>query len=380
MAPSILSRLFSLALGLVTLPVLALAQLCTGNSSEVGSLSYDIGSQDQLDFLAQNCTVIDARIRVSSNYTGPFVLRNVTNITKSIESSATRLSTLEFPDLVTFPDGLSAFRARSLTKLSFPELKQAGTLHVDEIGGLVDVEFPSLQNASGLGFWGDIERVSFPVLKSVRGRLLVCNAKHCLDEDSVNTTMTISFPALSRVHDFEVAGKLSSFEAPELATIDDKDGRSGTLRVDVWGQSQPPISLPKLKDLGRLGFFAGNFSSLSLPVLRNITYIAIAPDDPIDIDLPITSASEITMSGAITSVSLPNLQNFSRISVGSTAGIDCDSFLRTLNETTDNAAKGEYEALRCSNYGENRASMLQGLSSGHGTFVAITILLLVGSW
>ncbi|KAL4949186.1 hypothetical protein BDW69DRAFT_174913 [Aspergillus filifer] len=88
------------------------------------------------------------------NYTAPFVLRNITSIMDAIESWASNLLTLEFPDLITASDGLSAFNARSLTKVSFPKLQQAGTFTIDETGGFTDVEFPSLQNASSLGFWG----------------------------------------------------------------------------------------------------------------------------------------------------------------------------------------------------------------------------------
>lgn len=162
MAPILLLRVCSLVLAISSLTG-TLAQVCTSSNP-----SYHISSQDQLDDLAQNCTVIDSPFYIESNYTGSsFVLRNVTNISQNVvfewsEKSPRSRSpiSVEFPDL-RHAKSIGLWEAISLTKLSLPKLEYVEIFSTFGVWGMPDLEFPSLRNTSRISLLGNISRYLF---------------------------------------------------------------------------------------------------------------------------------------------------------------------------------------------------------------------------
>jgi hypothetical protein len=66
---------------------------------------WNITNQAQLDALSE-CTTLDGRLSIWHSYEGPFVLRNVQNLTGSISAFPTnkwpapRVTSIELPDLL----------------------------------------------------------------------------------------------------------------------------------------------------------------------------------------------------------------------------------------------------------------------------------------
>lgn len=162
MAPILLLRVCSLVLAISSLPG-TLAQVCTSSSP-----SYHISSQDQLDVLAQNCTVLDSPLYIESNYTGSsFALHNVTNISQNVVFEWSEKSprsqgpiSVEFPDLI-HAKSIGLWEAVSLTKLSLPKLEYVETFSTFGVWGMPDLEFPSLRNTSQIDLLGNISRYQF---------------------------------------------------------------------------------------------------------------------------------------------------------------------------------------------------------------------------
>lgn len=152
-----LLRAYSLVLGIASLTG-TLAQVCTSSSR-----SYHISSQDQLDVLAQNCTIIDSPFYVQSNYTGSsFILHNVTNISQSLnfewsDTSPRSPLSIEFPDL-TRAKSIFLSDVSSLAKLSLPKLEYTNYFSMSGPWEMPDLEFPSLRNTSAIRLQGNISR------------------------------------------------------------------------------------------------------------------------------------------------------------------------------------------------------------------------------
>ncbi|BCS29289.1 uncharacterized protein APUU_70859S [Aspergillus puulaauensis] len=212
MAPVLFRRVCSLVLAISSLTG-TLAQVCTSSN-----LRYHISSQDQLDVLAQNCTVLDSPFYIESNYTGSsFVLHNVTNISQDVifewsedwPRSQGPIS-VEFPDLI-HAKRIGLWEAVSLTKLSLPKLEYVETFETFGVWGMPDLEFPSLRNTSQIDLLGNISRVSFPALKTVHGALSLDN----ISDPSMRTmntnplTIDLSLPVLEKAYEIKVTGTVA---------------------------------------------------------------------------------------------------------------------------------------------------------------------------
>ncbi|KAL4886166.1 hypothetical protein BJY04DRAFT_178571 [Aspergillus karnatakaensis] len=381
-------HLFCVALAIVSSLTGARTQLCRGNDSLPYLYQYHINSQDQLDFLAQNCTEIDATIYIDGNYSGGFILHNVTNITASLSMAhyggvtppGYIAPSIEFPDLISALD-LSFYDIPALRKLSLPKLERVKTLSLMTTGETPGrLEFPVLHNASRILLRGNLQGVSFPSLKNVSDDLTICNTINCEIMEDTNTTMDIALPVLETANNVRISGRASSLAAPELATLaPTRETNSPSIAIGLKGNAVP-ISLPKLTTLGSRSSFQGNFSSLSLHSLVNTSWLSIRSESNLDINLPVENAGGwSSFSGPIRNISFPNLRDFDEILVDTSLEFDCEAF----QEGLENQVNGTIPINRTYTWGrrvtcQSDAAMVKTIGSGIVGIVAPVVALL--SW
>ncbi|KAL4913512.1 hypothetical protein BDW62DRAFT_205476 [Aspergillus aurantiobrunneus] len=334
-----LALLFSL------LPINTIAQICAPYPV------YEVSRQEDLDAISQNCTAIDGRIRILTNYIGPLVLPNVTNITGTVSLDysleGTSLTSLEFPDLV-YAGKLSLYSLTSLKNVSLPRLEYAGSINLAVPAELAGLEFPALRNSSWINLAGS---------RSVRYKLSTVSSRSATRRGATSLSLLenrwildLSFPVLERVQNLEVIGSVSSLFAPELASIVplvDEATYSHSLKFGLHGE---PVSvdLRKLSRIEDNAVIKGNITSPSLPALRNYAGLfGVDSDEVFYVNLPVESAGDISLMGKIQSAEFPNLTNFTEFNIWSDLPFDCGAFVDALEETVTDVTVEEHENVFC---------------------------------
>ena len=114
------------------------------------------------------CTSIIGDIIIANNYTGSFVLSNVTSISSgiatqngdfdSLPAQVPSLTSIEVRNLTSIAT-ITIINATALTSVSFPDLSTLGGIEVQAASGLA-LGFPSLQNVSEyISIHGDVRYV-----------------------------------------------------------------------------------------------------------------------------------------------------------------------------------------------------------------------------
>ncbi|KAL3454114.1 hypothetical protein BJX65DRAFT_262829 [Aspergillus insuetus] len=327
------------------------AQICPG-------IGYPgVASQDDLDTIAHSCTTIDGDFYISHNYTGSFVLSNVTNITGQLKGTdykygrALQLTSFELPDLQ-HVSSLSVRFVPSLEKWSLPQLAYTNELYVTIPSKLENLEFPALTELGTTQIRGNLSSISFDSLKIVRFRLSIGN-RYSVDDITLQTrtSMNISLPALENITAFNVYGRVSRIDVPELAYVPFESVlmMSESLEFDLVDDHQISLDIPKLHHLDGGLKVRGGVTSISLPSLRKIPtgtwdtenhganqlqgWIEIYPSANLSLDLPIESLYSLSLIGNVSSVHLPNLQNWDWLSVESFIPFNCSTFESQFNAT-----------------------------------------------
>lgn len=119
--------------------------------------------QDQLDSRLAGCTSIDGWLNIAHNYTGSFVLNNITNITGGIgtydenREDLTALTSIQANGLISIQE-LRIYRVLTLKNVSFPNLKSIDNLKLDLTSDDGELYFPSLENANTVSIYGPISK------------------------------------------------------------------------------------------------------------------------------------------------------------------------------------------------------------------------------
>jgi hypothetical protein len=201
-----------------------------------------------VDAKLKGCTTIHGYISMLANYTGSFVLSNVTSISDGIctydydigESNATLITSIEVKDLTSM-SMLSIVKAPLLTTISFPKLSTINDTRLEGHGEAF-LNFPSLSAvAEDMTISGRVSRyvarisvymatpnafcltlhfsMNFPVLTRVDGTLKVTSntypyplyydLKYIPVQKSDNFPLDISFPALQNASSVIFTGNIS---------------------------------------------------------------------------------------------------------------------------------------------------------------------------
>ncbi|KAL4950016.1 hypothetical protein BDW69DRAFT_187776 [Aspergillus filifer] len=294
----------------------------------------DITKQSELDAIASSdCTTLD-RLTIWSNYTGPFNLPNITNIT-----------------MVKQFQGYDPFANAEITSMAFSDL-----LSVDYF---VLRSFVNM-SLNWRGWKSLIWRISFESLESVKKELSICNTVECLETINPQASMDISLPALKRVNSLNVIGTVSNLSVPELTSIaypgvSDEAPLSdwpSTLTLQLWGK-RVGVVFPKLEHVEEEMVIKENIKTLSLPSLRTRgSLLGVRSDEILDVDLPIETADDIGFIGKIKSVNLPNLETLNAINVTSDLEFDCDALVHALNDTAANMTVKRNYNVFCASQGD----------------------------
>lgn len=161
-------------------------------------------SQGELDSAVANCTVWVGSISVSSDWSGPLVLNNITNVTGVITTEpyvgrdkwpSSLLTSIEAPKL-RYLGGMYFWNASNATSISLPKLEWVETLSVDQsVEREVIVDVPSLVNVT--------RRLE------IFGNVPVSVIRFSRDEGRAYTYCRISFPSLIETDSTYIASKRS---------------------------------------------------------------------------------------------------------------------------------------------------------------------------
>ncbi|KAL2860124.1 hypothetical protein BJX68DRAFT_261096 [Aspergillus pseudodeflectus] len=259
--------------------LVALGLLASEVTAEVcPSIDYPgVASQDDLDAIAESCTTIDGDFYISHNYTGSFVLNNVTNITGVVK-------------------GTDYLYDRALQLTSFDVRPTRSRARLYPFRAFYKLEFPPLTEFETAQIRGNVSSISFDSLNIVRFRLSIGN-RYSVDgtTEQTQTSLDISLPALENITALNVYGKVSRINVPELAYV--------------------PFN-PTLMGRESLEF-------------------DLVDDHPISLDIPKLHHLDggLKISGVVTSAHLPNLKSWDYLYVDSLAPLNCTAFEAQFNAT-----------------------------------------------
>ncbi|KAL2810972.1 hypothetical protein BJX63DRAFT_400615 [Aspergillus granulosus] len=330
--------LLFLALGQVSRTV---AQNCTLGESPFET----IRTPEDINEIVQNCSILDGRLSIGIDYSGPFHVPNLINITGALRSveegsrDALGITSFDMPDLEGVLD-IDLYWMPDLTEWSTPKLKKADLFLL--VPTNIPLEFPALESADYIDIATNASKVSFPALKTV-GAFGIGSFGNW--DTTAVTAMNVSVPSLQSAGKVLISTNASSVSLPNLTSIVGGNTYANSYSEFQLAGTTVSVDLPKLGIVDGGLAFIGNISSLSLPRLRKVTgAFQMTAYEPLSLDLPLEEVDSIYLSGLIESVHFPSLRSWRRFSVDSDSYIDCEDLERRLNETLD-APPGEFECL-----------------------------------
>ncbi|KAL3469915.1 hypothetical protein BJX99DRAFT_264733 [Aspergillus californicus] len=148
------------------LPISVLASVC--EAPKLTHRNWNITSQAQLDELSE-CTTLDGKLLIWPSYKGPFVLRNVQNITGTISAYSSerglqpKVTSIELPDLLYID--WSHTDMPTLTRFSAPKLMYAEWIEINGPTAGSTVDLSSLRSVEEtLQLQGDFSSLHIPML------------------------------------------------------------------------------------------------------------------------------------------------------------------------------------------------------------------------
>ncbi|KAL4994175.1 hypothetical protein BDV10DRAFT_177284 [Aspergillus recurvatus] len=329
-----------------------MAQICTPESLYGYDYAYFVANQSTLDTIASECTSINGSILVSYNYTGPFYLPNIRNVSGDIQwyadsshlydrlDSADRyvtspVSSISLPDLENIDGNLDLQYLYDLRNISAPKLSLVG--HSVYVHYAYNVDLRSLQDAESIFIYGNLSSLRLESLQSVHQTLNICNKDECSSSLPPVSSLELFLLSLKSASYIDLEGRISTLAMPKLASV------VGMERSPAWYSSKvfqlttsggPPLSLafPRLNTVYGDIQAIGNIASLSMPEMidTNMT-LTVDAFDPLAIDLPLHRVRELELRGNISSVNLPNLRRASNgIYIYSDMALDCDAIREAI--------------------------------------------------
>ncbi len=123
------------------------------NTTDQSGVSLSLSNQDDVDLKLAGCTSISGGLAIAQNYTGPFVLNNITSISGGITTASSTSTTQKVT-------GLTSFEVNDLIDM--------GDLHIWNVPALKSITFRNLQSSSRVGLQLELEgvEISFPALEN----------------------------------------------------------------------------------------------------------------------------------------------------------------------------------------------------------------------
>ncbi|KAL4967018.1 uncharacterized protein BDV14DRAFT_198480 [Aspergillus stella-maris] len=245
-----------------------LAQICNND--------YLVNNTQALTDISRDCTTINGSVYINPNFSGPFVLLRVKNITdflgvaRFIGWDDPHIETLELPDLEYI--NTLVFGNLTAPKIYAPKLETAYSLWVNQDGIGTEALFLELRTATEVDVRGNQSRIDLHSLQTVEAGLFVSRLTTRYDElgleESVETTTSLSLTpsSLRSAGELSLEGRIPRFVSlrsgsPELNVIAlpefETAGDIGDIHIDVH-DVPAAISMPSLDRLDGSGAKNGN--------------------------------------------------------------------------------------------------------------------------
>ncbi|KAL2808436.1 hypothetical protein BJX63DRAFT_409246 [Aspergillus granulosus] len=240
------------------------------------------------------------------------------------------LDSIQFPDLESL-GGLDVYQVNDLQNFTFPKLRQVdGKIDITSIETDSNVDFGLLEHAGALRLHGQFKDIKISSLQTVDNDLVIESCEGCKAKDShmqvPDNVPVIDLSSLVSVGYIKIAGVISGVSMPDLASIGPPASPgNANLSTDSGARfyfnetsDSFDFNLTHLEEVDKQFVIYGNIDSLHMEALRTINAsIYIDAGRALDIDLPLESASSITLTGRITSVHLPNVSSDTPITLDS---------------------------------------------------------------
>ncbi|KKK21942.1 hypothetical protein P175DRAFT_0529326 [Aspergillus ochraceoroseus IBT 24754] len=321
-------------------PTISMGQECVSESGY-----FNLSSQWALDDISQRCTTLVGRLMIATNYTGPFILPNIKNITSDVFldwwdfKPTPRPTSIELPDLESLGGNMAFQSLTTLTNLSMPKLT---SLQYLRMAYPTAMDFRSLTEAGGISLAGNFSSITFKSLERVKDHLSICGTPYCNESLPLTTELDLSFPSLREVGGLSVRGKVSRLFVPELASVGGPHRVSTSQGMTISASGGLPLNLsfPQLSIVGGWLRLNGDIASLEMPSVRNMSAdlrVNTAPE--LNVTFPFVTAQDMLIAGNISSARFPNLRNATKVAILSDLAIDCgpieEELRRNLNVTED---------------------------------------------
>ncbi len=205
------------------------------------------------------------------------------------------LNSISFPALQQAEGALNisdSYSGGMLSRLSFPMLKEAGSMAILQLVSATRLEAPELEQCAdlNLSYLNSLEMIYFPKLREVTGKITF---------PTTSKLTELSFPALEKAGGLDIRdGNISSFDFPSLAEISNDlfmqrlalenldcfgalTAIGGTLEINNFSNMKTFTPPPSLKRAGKLAF----------------SYYAATP--PEEIDLSGMDIGELSVAGSV---------------------------------------------------------------------------------
>ncbi|KAI9035356.1 uncharacterized protein KD926_003717 [Aspergillus affinis] len=300
---------------------------------------FNVTDQHYIDALSSSCTVMLGSLLIATNFTGQFLLPNITNITGSIMldwwdwKPTPNVTSIDLPDLQYLESSIEvAALSDTLERISIPKLEYLRSMILEQYIDNAEVDFRGLQTADVLYVRGNYSKVSFDSLQNVTDFLSICNQGVCSYMFSAETgpaprrAMEVSLPNLEVAHKLTIAGDLSELIAPKLSNAN---------LIIQSANTSVEFDFPHLTYSHDWLDLEGHITRLSIPRLDDVAgVLKIQSSYPLNVTLPLTKGDSIIFHGQIEDVSFPNLKTFDSVHIETDLPLDCDSVVYRINETS----------------------------------------------
>ncbi|KAL2797169.1 hypothetical protein BJX66DRAFT_298351 [Aspergillus keveii] len=318
-------RIFSfliLANSLWILPVFT-ERITYGTDCYIDGNTFHINQPSDIAELSADCETVHGDIIVSQNYTGPFILPNITHIYGKIEivpaakgssgrdydpSLAPKIPVLEAPDLL-WIQKLQIVYVGELARVSMPKLVEAESIQWFHIANTTsEFDLRSLGSVDYLRLEAEWTSINLDSLRSVDTLRIYGPGSYWTDS---GLSLELSLPQLGSATELRIQARVSRVSMPKLTRI-----KSHLIvSCDPIVSSCPAgpdfgLEFPVLNYLGGELSVGGALTSLSIPSLNDSrSTIEIGSSSPtgLNVSLPLANATVINLSGYVYDLKLPNL-------------------------------------------------------------------------
>ncbi|KAL2783251.1 hypothetical protein BJX66DRAFT_134892 [Aspergillus keveii] len=311
---------------------LALATFLSATTANECRRDFTINPNDNITQLFDSCTTIIGNIEVGRGFDGDITLRNVFNITGTIEFRADTIHDDSRPVVYSFnaPDltslgGLYVMDF-SVYELYMRNLRTVGSISVYVNEYALNLDLDELVEADSISISRAVSTVKLGALKTV------------------NDALTISYHAAN-------------------SSSDEPTGMNNGGRID----------LPSLESAGALSLGGAWKDPSDFGMILDMEKM----EEPYELDLPMLRSvdDQLLLSGNVKEIHTPRLTNFTSINITSTANLDCDAFIADIESTTEYPTDGSSVTCTFAKSG----GLSKGAKIAIGVVVPIVVIAIIAA-